>query len=62
MATKETDPTNVQTGQLRTETAEMLGQPGPTASGPGSPTAPTNEKPHSMVCPGSLWPVGKAGT
>jgi hypothetical protein len=44
--TIEKDPKNKELLQLWAEAAELLGQPGPGASGAGSPTAPAGDKPH----------------
>jgi tetratricopeptide (TPR) repeat protein len=42
--TKEKGPKNAELRQFWTEAAELLGQPGPDAPGPGSPVAPSTEK------------------
>jgi superkiller protein 3 len=44
--TKEKDPKNSELRQFWAEAAELLGQPGPDAPRPVSPTAPAVEKPH----------------
>jgi len=44
--TNEKDPKNLELRQFWAEAAELLGQPGPNASGPGSPAAPAAEKPR----------------
>jgi hypothetical protein len=44
--TKGEDPKGVELRQFWTEAAELLGQPGPEATGTAVPTAPAVEKPH----------------
>ena len=44
--TKEKEPKNAELRQFWAEAAELLGQPGPGASGTGSPVAPAAEKPR----------------
>ena len=44
--TKEKDPKNVELRQFWAEAADLLGRPGPTASGAASPAAPAAEKPR----------------
>ena len=44
--TKQKDPKNKELLGFWAEAAELLGQPGPAASGPGAPASPTAEKPR----------------
>ncbi|MGO9465163.1 MAG: tetratricopeptide repeat protein [Isosphaeraceae bacterium] len=44
--TKEKDPKNVELRRFWAEAAELLGQPGPNASGQGPPASPAAEKPR----------------